>query len=123
MLFGYVPVPVDGKDEIKLSFLPSYPDIMSRALRVDILRVSKSAVYFLSPLEAVYASWDSEHQSLVVQAVPPSVIYLTPDSSDKPGIMARKLRIKQLEDGDVAVEYARKFDEPWMAWDPQERIR
>jgi len=123
MLFGYVPVQVDDQEEVRLCVLPSAPDIMSRPLRLDLIKPTKTAVYFLSPQEAVMSHWDEEKNALVVVSVIPSVIYLTPDLPDKPGIMARKLRIKENENGEVAVEYARKVEEPWIAWDPLERVR
>ncbi len=116
MLFGYIPTKDEKGERVELAFLASYPDLLSKPILMRMMQPTESAVYFLSPREAISVSWDEKDNARVFLAVPPSVVYLSPDSAEKPGILAVKLKLTVFEDGNFEIQYARKMEDPWMKW-------
>lgn len=119
MLLGYIPfAPPGGEERMELVILPSKPDMLSRPFRVDLLEPSEAGVLFIGPVEAITTNWVDAEKAMILETLPGTIIYLTPDTSERPGVGVRKVKIIYVADRKYEIHYARKLDDPYVKWEP-----
>lgn len=84
-----------GPDRIEtdLCLVPDKPDIMTVPMRIRDIVPETAASYRIGAEEAVCAMIDPADGALVIAALNPGSIYLTPNLMVSPGFKVRKIKV------------------------------
>ena len=100
----------------ELCLIPELLDNRTIPVRIDFLTPSDAAVYFVGSKEAVAVEPQREEHTTILRALPPAVLYLTPNSSLQPGIAAQRLKIFSMGERRYQVFFTRENSENWRPW-------
>lgn len=116
MLLAFVAGYGDTKDELDLCLVADKVDALSKPVRVSCLFPNPAGVIRIGPEEAVLVNQDQIDGSLVVSAMMPAAIYLTPNLPQTPGFKVKRIKL-QITGGEYQVSYDRDKGswEPWVA--------
>ncbi len=103
-----------NKDEQDLCLMPDKPDILSVPVRVRELRETRAAFHRLGPDEGVNVTFDDDG-GVVIAAMVPGSVYLTPNLPQAPGFRARKVKIFLEDNGEFRTLYERE-GKGWEEW-------
>lgn len=119
MLLANVAFSENGTDFTKLCLVPADADPFTIPFPIDLLGQSDAAVYYIGPKEAVNCVVNEREAARVIWAIPPAIIFLTPDNPSRPGIKVFKLKIVSRQGG-YEVFYTKELGEhdKWLRWDP-----
>ena len=113
MLLGYTIGFGERHDELELCFVPDKPDLLSKPIPVRSLFPNPAGVVRVGPDEAILVNIDSEGM-MVVSAVMPCAIYLTPNLPQSPGFRVK--RVKFAQDGENWQTYYDRDKGNWDLW-------
>jgi len=102
-----------------LCLIASKPDGFSHPIPVEMLGDTEAAVYRMSPTEGLRVRRSGRDNSIVLEPVPPSKLYLTPSQPDRPGFIVATIKI--VVRGDYLYETFFKRDlklAEWSKWLP-----
>lgn len=105
-----------------LCIVPDKPDQFSSLIPVASLGETVCAYHRASALETFTVARDEADGGMVLQALTPSKLFITPDLHDKPGVAVALLKILETEKG-VVVSYIQEGDPSatWKEWNPNKR--
>jgi hypothetical protein len=104
-----------NQDEIDLCLVPDKPDSLSVPVRVKDLSATVAAFQRIGPEEGVTTTFDEQDGALVINALNPASIYLTPNLPQSPGYRVRKVKILLSQDGSYRTLYERE-GKGWEEW-------
>ncbi len=82
---------------------------------------TESAVCRLSPSEGIKVFADSEPNSLIIEPMTPSKLFLTPSQPDRPGFDVRQVRVKFYKDDQIDISFRQtEKDTTFKPWRPNE---
>jgi len=116
MLLAYSTSLSQGNREAELVIIPIAVGTYSPPVLVSSLVESSHSVFFISPKEAIVI--ESKDDGLVITPVQPANFYLTPDTTERPGVQAGRVMISTDEAGTTNVSYSREKNGKWLAWNP-----
>lgn len=123
MLLSFVAFAEGTQDYAKLCLIPKEESAYARPVNIDLLFQTNCAVFHIGPKEAVTVELIEDGNTKVIRPVPPSVVYLTPDNPDLPGIRAMMIKVHYPEDGLYSVSYRKDLEQGWKDWNPIEQVR
>jgi len=103
-----------NRDETDLCIVPDKPDLLSVPIRVRDFQPTVAAFHRVGPEEGVVVMMDPTDGGLVISALVPGSIYLTPNLMVAPGFKVRKIKIFE-EDGLYRTMYERE-GKGWEEW-------
>lgn len=93
MLLAFVCGFGDNQEQLDLCLIADKTDILSRPIRISNLFPNPAAVVRVGPEEAAAINIDQSDGGIVISALNPSAIYLTPNLPQTPGFKTRKVKI------------------------------
>ena len=122
MLLAYVNYHDPKSDRLSLCIVPERLDPLAFPVKVTALCATENAVIRLSALEGIKVKKDPADGGMIVEAVEPSKLFLTPSQADLPGIQVKNYKIINLADGSHEVYFKPLMGgETWRAWNPNEK--
>ncbi len=112
MLLAYVAGIGPG---LELCLVPEKSDKDSVPIPVHMLIDTSAAVLRVGPDEAVTVVIDPTSEEIIISAVPPAVLYLTPNLPTMPGMRAKRLKVLIDRTGGHRVFYDRDRGN-WDLW-------
>ena len=111
----------------ELCLIPDKPDNFSCVVRIESLRETDCALIRLSPEESIKVEIDRSDGGMVIQAVKPGKLYVTPNLPQNPGIHVRKSKVIKLADHTYEIWFQHDKEtsgEPeWTKWEPNRLVR
>lgn len=104
-----------NRDEIDLCLVPDKPDILSVPVRVKDISPTVAAFLRIGPDEGITATFDEQEQAVVITALTPASIYLTPNLPQAPGYRVKRVKVLLNEKGDYRTLYERE-GKGWEEW-------
>ncbi|MDD2941998.1 MAG: hypothetical protein PHC51_03430 [bacterium] len=123
MLLAYYAFAQNSDQVSELCLIPDKMDRMNGPVKIDALEESFAAVQHIGPAEAVCVTSIPEENARLIKVLKPSIIYITPHTSEWPGEKATELKIYFLGIREYQIFYRRDADSEWMAWEPQKKVR
>ena len=117
MLFAFMPIDRGGETRMRLCFTPDKPDILAKPILVDDLFPTNCAVIRVGQEEALVVSAESTESTIILNAIEPSYIFLTPNVAQFPGMRTRYLKVQRYSDGSYRAFYS-KDKGKWEDWVP-----
>ncbi len=117
MLVCYMPIQKGDEIELKLCLVADKPDVFSLPVEIDKLDLTGAAVLRVGPDEACVVLQDPADNQMIISAMIPARIYLTPNLSQFPGINTQHLKVVKYDDGSYRTYFSRdkiKWEE-WVA--------
>jgi len=102
------------RDETDLCIVPDKPDLLSVPIRVRDFQPTIAAFHRVGPEEGVTVSVDETDGGLIIAALNPGSIYLTPNLSQSPGFKVRKVKVFE-DNGQFRTLYERE-GKGWDEW-------
>lgn len=99
----------------ELALVPDKADSLSRPVPVRSLLPTRAAVFRIGNEEALTVSSDSNSRQLILSALEPTLIYLTPNLPQYPGFSAKHIKITISEGGEIHTFYSRDRNH-WEEW-------
>jgi hypothetical protein len=103
-----------NRDESDLCIVPDKPDLLSVPVRMRDFQETIAGFHRIGPEEGVSITFDQSDGGMVIAALPPGSIYLTPNLSQSPGFKVRKVKIFDTE-GRYKTLYERE-GKGWEEW-------
>lgn len=100
----------------ELVIIPASVGTYSPPVAVRSLVESSHAVFFISAKEAVVV--EITDTGLIITPVLPANFFLTPDTTERPGVQAGRVLIETAEDGKTVIQYSRERNGKWIPWNP-----
>lgn len=113
MILAYVGGLGPQRDEIDLCLVADKLDSVAVPVRVKDLFPTSAAVVRIGLEEAVIVKRDETDQSLIIAALPPGGIFLTPNLMQSPGMKVRRIKVT----GDSPEEYRTYYDRERSGWE------
>lgn len=111
MLFGYSLVNDTQKGlRLELALIPDKSGVAP--VPIYTLPYTEAALCFASQEEAFLVK-PADEASLIVEAVKPAKLYLTPNRPEKPGFSVSRVKIGRLKDGKLTCHFDRE-----KGWEP-----
>jgi len=101
-----------NRDESDLCIVPDKPDMLSVPVRIRDFRPTVAAFHRIGPEEGVNITFDQADGGLIIAALTPGSIYLTPNLAQAPGYRVKKIKIFEA-DG----EYRTLFEREGKGWE------
>lgn len=120
MLFAYAYCYGSASERPELCLIPDKPDQFSVIVRVDSLIETAAAVIRLSPTEGIKVKF--EDSALVIEAVIPARIFITPSLPDRPGIIVKSVRVVRRDNSYVTYIKDETRDAQWKPFKPNESL-
>lgn len=117
MLLCYLPIKQGIEVALKLCIVPDKTDEISLPIEIDKLDLTSAAVVRVGADEACTVSEDETDNQLVISALVPARIFLTPNLPQYPGMNTQHIKIVKYNDGAIRTFYSRdkiKWEE-WIA--------
>ena len=117
MFLCYMTLPDQDSTSIQLCLVPDKHDPLSLPTRIDNLFPTAAAVLRVGEMEAASVAFDEKDNSIIISAMEPNKIYLTPNLAQFPGLSTRHIKVILNESGDHETFQSRdkKTWEPWIA--------
>ena len=93
MHLAYVHYPTATGAKFELALIPDKPFSFSIPLPISFLEDNVTAFFMVGIGEGVNVVSNPAENSLTIYALHPSIIFLTPDTTDSPGLKAAELRL------------------------------
>ena len=93
MLLAYVPGFGQNGEQLELCLVADKADVLTRPILVGNLFPNPAGVIRVGPEEAAVINVDSQDGGMVISAMNPSAIYLTPNLPQTPGFKTRKVKV------------------------------
>lgn len=116
MLYCYMVVTRNGQTKSELCLVPDKMDILAAPILIRELFPTTAAVFRVGAEEVMTISADEQDGQMVVTAIEPSAIYLTPNLAQFPGMRARRIKVVPLGDGSVRTYFAKDRNSGWEEW-------
>ncbi|MFN8390227.1 MAG: hypothetical protein U0136_08065 [Bdellovibrionota bacterium] len=116
MLFCMMPIERNGQITHQLCLVPDKPDPLARAILVDELEPTDFAVFRVGQEEACNVTVDHSG-ALIISAMEPAMVFLTPNLAAFPGMRARHVKVVRFGDRQYRTYYS-KDKERWDEWTP-----
>ncbi len=113
-----MPVNRNGQTKNELCVVPDKPDPLASPVVIRELFPTVAAVFRVGADEAMIVAADEHDGQMVITALEPSAVYLTPNLAQFPGMRARKVKIVPSADGSIRSYYAKDRNTPWEEWVP-----
>ena len=122
MLLCYLYVQTSTGIKPQLSVIADKPDLISLPVPVEELIVTDSAIIRVGPGEALKVAQDPKG-GVVLSALTGAKLFLTPDLSDRPGVIVKFIRLTKVDDH-FEVYFRQEKDGPndWRKWQPNEAV-
>ncbi len=117
MLLSYTIGFGDRHDELELCLVPDKPDLLAKPIPIHALFPSRAGVVRVGPDESLMVVIDSDG-ALVVTAIMPASIYLTPNLPSSPGFRVKRIKFTR-NAGDAGEEWQTFYDRDkgnWEEW-------
>jgi len=105
-----------NKNEIDLCIMPDKPDILSVPVRIKDMKETFAAFQRIGPDEGVTVTIDPQDYGIIVAAMTPASIFLTPNLPQSPGYRARKVKIF-IEPGPNGNTYRTLYEREGKDWE------
>lgn len=115
MLICYMPIRNGNETDLKLCLVADKPDELSLPVEIDKLDLTGAAVLRVGPEEACVVLQDPSDNQMIISAMIPARIYLTPNLSQFPGINTQHIKVIKYNDGTYRTYYSRDKVE-WVEW-------
>ena len=115
MLLCYMPIEEEGKVTNELALVPDKPDLLSRPVPIRSLFPTRAAVFRIGAEEALTIASESTNRQLILSALEPALIYLTPNLSQFPGFAAKHVKITISENSQIQTYHSRDRNH-WDEW-------
>ncbi len=102
---------------MRLCFTPDKPDSITVPILLDDLFPTGCAVIRVGAEEALVVSSDSSESTIILNAIEPSSIFLTPNVAQFPGMKTKYLKVQRYADGSYRSFYSRDKSK-WEDWVP-----
>lgn len=122
MLFAYAYCFGSESERPELCLIPDKPDQFSVIVRVDSLIETKAAIIRLSPTEGIKVKYEPQESALLIEAVVPAKIYITPSQPDRPGVIVKSLKVVRKDDEFLSYFKDETRDSSWKLWKPNESV-
>ena len=116
MLYCFMVVNRNGQFKSELCLVPDKPDPLAHPIVVRELFPTTSAVFRVGAEEVMTVSADEQDGQMVITALEPAAIYLTPNLAQFPGMRARRVKITPFGDGSVRTHFAKDRNSGWEEW-------
>lgn len=121
MLLAYAYCFGTASEAPEMCIIPSKPDQFSCIVRVRSLIPTTNAICRLSPTEGMKVFPESEKDTLVIEPIFPSKLYITPSQPDRPGLAVLQVRLKFHDNNQIEVWFKQvEKDLEWKPWHPNE---
>ena len=104
----------EGKYGMDLCLIPHRHSEINPPVKIDLLDQTDGAVCSIGQGEGVSVKINAQERSKVIEALRPAVIYITPTTSDMPGVKVNKLKIVYLDNKRYEIFYTKDSSENWM---------
>ena len=99
MLLAHALIKTGENITTELCLIPEESDPYSHSFPVKFLKPAEDAVFRIGPKEAVTIVSGEEANSIIINPVPPTPLYLTPECPMQPGFRVLKIKIIFTADG------------------------
>lgn len=121
MLLAYVNFHQPAGDRLDLCIVPEKLDVFAAPIRVEALPLTTNAIVRVSSLEGIKVRLDDSDGGLIIAAVEPSKLFLTPSQPDLPGIEVGKFKIVLRSDSAHLVFFKPLMgSDTWKEWRPND---
>ena len=121
MLIAYTNFLDPKSDTLELCIIPERLDPFAQPLRLAALMTTDNAIIRVSALEGIKVRRDSAENALLLEAVKPAKLFLTPSYPDLPGIEVKSLRILSASERSFTIFFqAPSGKQDWREWRPNE---
>jgi hypothetical protein len=118
MYFGYF-ITGSGRDvSSELSIASDRPTSNSSPIPIALLKQTDGGVYFVGVEESFTVKIEDDN-GLVISALKPAKLYLTPNRPEKPGFSVSKIKVGLDNNGNEYVLYDR--DKGWEEFNPNKK--
>ena len=115
MFFCYMMVERNNVTKSELCVVPDKPDPLALPILVRELFPTTAAVFRVGAEEAMIVAPDEQDGQMVITALEPAAVYLTPNLAQFPGMRARRVKIVPFGDT-VRTFYSKDRQAPWEEW-------
>ncbi len=117
MFYCFMAIERNGQVTHELCIVPDKPDPLALPIRIDQLQPTHSAVFRVGQEEAMVVTVDERENAMIISALEPALVYLTPNLSAFPGMRARHLKITKTGPGQYRPFHS-KDKTRWEEWTP-----
>lgn len=121
MLVGLITMKGAEDEKPELCIVPDKPSHLCEAVKVSRLTNTEFAVHLLSIEEGFTVEQNKHGSGILITAIKPAKLYLTPNRTDKPGFSVDVVKIIKELDNKYDVSFKREGRE-WTKWNPNERL-
>lgn len=115
MFLCYMIVNRNNQSKAELCIVPDKVDPLASPILIRELFPTTSAVFRVGAEEAMTVSADEQDGQMVITALEPASVYLTPNLAAFPGMRARRIKIVPVGEG-VRTYYAKDRNSSWEEW-------
>jgi len=120
MILGYVSGVLPDNDKPQLCIVADRPSDYSVPIRVESLISTDCAIHLVSNFEGLLIESGELPQSVIISAVRPAKLYLSPNLPEKPGFSVDRVLIAASTSGSFNVRFDRGRN--WEDWRPNIRV-
>ncbi len=102
--------------EATLCLIPHDESDFVSPVPIDALVPSSAAVFYVGPKEAVIVY--DEDGTKIVKPVMPAILYLTPDTTSRPGVQVARVKISQTANNGYEIFFSKEKESDWLPWCP-----
>jgi hypothetical protein len=118
MYFGYFITGSGANITSELSIASDRPNSTSAPIPISLLKQTNAGLYFIGVEESFTVNVDDDN-GLIVSAVKPAKLYLTPNRPEKPGFSVTRVKIRLDNNSNEYVFYDR--DKGWEEFNPNKK--
>lgn len=123
MLFAYAYCFGPQMQHPELCLIPEKVDQFSFPVPVYSFFETRSAIIRVGHTEGVRIRIDPDDGGMVIDPISPARLFLTPNQSDRPGLMVKFIKVLFAEDGSFEAFFKDEGrDAQWKPWKPNEFI-
>ncbi len=116
MLLAYTTSLSHDRITPELVIIPAAVGPYAPPVAIRSLVESSHSVFFISPKEAVVV--EIKDSALIITPVLPANFFLTPDTTERPGVQAGRVMIETTDEGKTSISYSRERNGKWIPWNP-----
>lgn len=123
MLFAYAYCYGPQMEQPELCLIPEKVDQFSFPVPLTTLFETKSAVIRIGHTEGIRVRIDPDDNGMIIDPILPSRVFLTPNQPDRPGLMAKNLKVVFRSDGSFDAFFKDEGREAqWKPWKPNDFV-
>lgn len=116
MLLCYMTIVRNGQTRNELCIVPDKVDPLAMPIVVRELFPTTAAVFRVGAEEAMTIAADEQDGQMVITALEPAAMYLTPNLAQYPGMRARRVKIVPIGESQIKTYFSKDRASSWEEW-------